>query len=372
MALTPGDVREARFKDAQGGRPGYDKHEVDVFLHRVAATLAGRDSLTAEDVLGFTPPKRADGGYAVYAVDAFFAEVALTLMERSTAVPAAERGPAVPVAHPAPPAHAHYPAPPAHANYPAPPTAPVPPRQPPHGNAVPRPRPPVSTRPQQANGHVLAAPPPAPASHPRPPRHEAPAAPQEPAPAQVYDEDEVHAFLARIEATVAGRDRVTAQDVLAARFNPPPPGKRGYRETEFLYLVAESLKNVEGGPAKALRAVQAAAPAAPPAPAATAAPPVPTAPPVPAAPAAPSVPAAPRLSAEEIHNVRFHQTPPDELGYSEDEVDAFLDRVEATLEGEDVLTVEDVRQVRFGEVPGGYDQDEVDTLLDLIEYSLDG
>lgn len=103
-----------------------------------------------------------------------------------------------------------------------------------------------------------------------------------------------------------------------------------------------------------------------------AAPPAPAVPAAPAVAAAPSPPAAPRLTADEINNVRFHQTPPDELGYSEDEVDTFLDRVEATLEGEDVLTAEDVRQVRFGEVPGGYDQDEVDTLLDLIEYSLDG
>lgn len=337
MALTPSDVWEVSFKDAHGGRPGYDKHEVDVFLHRVAATLDGRDTLTAEDVLGFTPSKRYDGGYAVYAVDAFFAEIALTLMERNKPVPATGHGhrPAVPVSHPAPVAH---------------PAPPAPPRQPPHGNAVPRPRPPASPPPNPMNGHAVRAQPPAPPQHPQP---RGPQAPNDISPAQtgqgqVYSADEVHAFLARIQETVAGRDTITAQDVLAARFNPPPPGRRGYGETEFLYLVAETLKGVEGAAGsestrgEVARAVQAVTPTVPP------------------------------LSAQEIRDVRFHQTPPDEFGYSEDEVDAFLDRIEATLEGADVLTSHDVREVRFGEVPGGYDQNEVDTLLDLIEQRLDG
>ena len=64
-----------------------------------------------------------------------------------------------------------------------------------------------------------------------------------------------------------------------------------------------------------------------------------------------------------------------ERGYDVGEVDAFLDRAEATLRGEDTLTAADVAEVRFGEAAddaAGYDMDDVDDFLDLVERRLAG
>ena len=53
-------------------------------LGRVEATLAGKDTLTADDVRAarFAAPKNRDGGYSAEAVDAFLVEVRLTLARR--------------------------------------------------------------------------------------------------------------------------------------------------------------------------------------------------------------------------------------------------------------------------------------------------
>jgi DivIVA domain-containing protein len=162
-----------------------------------------------------------------------------------------------------------------------------------------------------------------------------------------YDEDEVDAFIDRVKATLAGRDTLTAQDVLSVRFNPPKPGSRGYHEagvSAFLVLVATSLKQLAGRTD------------------------ISNTPPIRG-----SDPSLPQLTPEVIRNVTLHRPPLGERGYVEEEVDAFLDRVEATLRGADTLTAQDVHEVRFHELPpdrGGYDQNEVEALLDLVEERL--
>jgi DivIVA domain-containing protein len=77
------------------------------------------------------------------------------------------------------------------------------------------------------------------------------------------------------------------------------------------------------------------------------------------------------LSAAHIHNVAFSKPPMGKRGYHEDEVDAFLDRVEAALQDPPghPLTAEEVRNVAFSKPPigrRGYNQDEVDAFLDLV------
>src|SRR5690606_28057377 len=60
-------------------------------------------------------------------------------------------------------------------------------------------------------------------------------------------------------------------------------------------------------------------------------------------------------------------------GYKVDEVDAFLDRVEATLAGGPVdtpVTAQEVRDVEFGVRFGGYDEWQVDLHLDRLERQL--
>ncbi len=81
------------------------------------------------------------------------------------------------------------------------------------------------------------------------------------------------------------------------------------------------------------------------------------------------------LTAEQVRNVAFSKPPVGRRGYNEDEVDAFLDLVEATLQGSTghALTPEQVRNVAFSKPPigkRGYNEDEVDAFLDLVERQL--
>jgi DivIVA domain-containing protein len=60
-------------------------------------------------------------------------------------------------------------------------------------------------------------------------------------------------------------------------------------------------------------------------------------------------------------------------GYKVDEVDAFLDRVEATLQGEPIgapVTAQEVHDVVFRVRFGGYDEWQVDLHLDRVERQL--
>ncbi|MFE3445065.1 DivIVA domain-containing protein [Nocardia sp. NPDC059180] len=81
------------------------------------------------------------------------------------------------------------------------------------------------------------------------------------------------------------------------------------------------------------------------------------------------------LSADDVRGIAFSKPPFGARGYREDDVDAFLERVEATLRGADQLTAADVREIafrrpRFGQ--RGYDEREVDAFLDRVEKTLAG
>jgi DivIVA domain-containing protein len=330
MRLTPDDVRNAKFRSVRRGKRGYDEHEVDVFLDRVEATLRGEDTLTADDVLAakFRPRQRRKLAYVDKDVDAFLDKVAKELRRGDT------RGPRRAKARSAPPQRSTDP--------PAPPQRPVDPPAPPQRPVDPP------------------APPQRPTDHPTPPA--APqvrnvsfpgAGPQEPA----YDAAEVDVFVERVEATLRGEDTLTAQDLLTVRFSPARPGGRGCQKSgvdAFLMQVALSLKQLTARPRTPVRSHYARNPAATPhlpRPAST----------------------APRLNADDLRNITFSCPPPGQPAYDPSEVDAFLDRVEATLRGRGTLTVKEVAMVTFrSPAPGrsGYDEGEVEALLDLIEERL--
>ena len=83
-------------------------------------------------------------------------------------------------------------------------------------------------------------------------------------------------------------------------------------------------------------------------------------------------PAGGGLTAEQVHNVAFSKPPIGKRGYNEDEVDAFLDLVEAALRDPAGrgLTAEQVRNVAFSKPPmgmRGYNEDEVDAFLEAVE-----
>ncbi|MEV8438316.1 DivIVA domain-containing protein [Actinosynnema sp. NPDC051121] len=79
---------------------------------------------------------------------------------------------------------------------------------------------------------------------------------------------------------------------------------------------------------------------------------------------------APLLGAQDLRQVAFHRPPPGQPGYDEGQVDAFLDRIEATLVGRDDVTEQDVRQVRFRPARPGYYAAEVDAFMDLVAETL--
>jgi DivIVA domain-containing protein len=80
------------------------------------------------------------------------------------------------------------------------------------------------------------------------------------------------------------------------------------------------------------------------------------------------------MSPEDVREVTFSLALKSRNAYDEAEVDAFLDRIEATLRGQDSLTARDVRDVAFTH-PGlgrrGYMKDEVDEFLDQVAAALE-
>jgi len=83
-----------------------------------------------------------------------------------------------------------------------------------------------------------------------------------------------------------------------------------------------------------------------------------------------------RLTPEQVHSVTFSKPPLFKRGYNEDEVDAFLDRVESTLRDRDAfagLTAADLHNVAFSKPPigkRGYNEDEVDAFVELVRNEL--
>jgi DivIVA domain-containing protein len=81
------------------------------------------------------------------------------------------------------------------------------------------------------------------------------------------------------------------------------------------------------------------------------------------------------LTPEQVSNLAFAMPPRGQRGYREDEVDAFLHRVQAALQDPTggILTPEQVRGVAFSTAPfrqRGYSQQEVDAFLDLVEQQV--
>jgi DivIVA domain-containing protein len=77
------------------------------------------------------------------------------------------------------------------------------------------------------------------------------------------------------------------------------------------------------------------------------------------------------LTSDDVRNVAFSKPSIGKRGYNEDEVDAFLDRVEAAQQDTTgrKLTPEDVRNVAFSKPPigkRGYNEDEVDAFLEML------
>lgn len=80
-----------------------------------------------------------------------------------------------------------------------------------------------------------------------------------------------------------------------------------------------------------------------------------------------------QLTPDDVRNAAFPKPPIGRRGYDEDQVDDFLDRVEAALRGADPLTAAEVRQVTFTpakRLRRGYAEDEVDDLLDRAAAAL--
>jgi DivIVA domain-containing protein len=82
------------------------------------------------------------------------------------------------------------------------------------------------------------------------------------------------------------------------------------------------------------------------------------------------------LTPDDVHRMRFTQSAVGRRGYHEEEVDAFLDLVAATLahNGPGSLTTSDVRGVRFTDTrlgTRGYAREEVDAFIDLVITALE-
>jgi DivIVA domain-containing protein len=84
----------------------------------------------------------------------------------------------------------------------------------------------------------------------------------------------------------------------------------------------------------------------------------------------------PDLTADDAHNVAFSKPPIGKRGYNEDEVDAFLERVEQKLRNLNApggLSAAEVNSVVFSKPPifkRGYNEDEVDAFLEQIARQL--
>lgn len=79
------------------------------------------------------------------------------------------------------------------------------------------------------------------------------------------------------------------------------------------------------------------------------------------------------VTAAEVREIRFNQAGLLVRGYNAREVDAFLDRIANTLDGNDSVTSADVHRIAFGRayIGGrGYDEAEVDAFLRLVESTL--
>jgi DivIVA domain-containing protein len=75
------------------------------------------------------------------------------------------------------------------------------------------------------------------------------------------------------------------------------------------------------------------------------------------------------MTPDDVHSVAFRKPPIGKRGYDEVQVDALLDRIEATLRGtqqitRDELTEVDLRKPPFGK--RGYCEEEVDSFIQRV------
>jgi DivIVA domain-containing protein len=318
--LSAQDVALVAFHRPPMGQRGYDAAEVDAFLDRVESTMRSRDILTREDVLNvkFSTATR-DPGYDVNEVNVFMELVADTL--RST--PQRQQA-----AAPAQGAHAT-------------------------SQAL---RPAVRLSPDDVAAVRF--------HKPRPGT-------------RGYHEGQIDAFLDRIEGTLRGRDNLTAQEIQDAVFGETAPGTFGYDEEDvdtFLDLVVLMFETAppppKTPPTTQLPQQQQRPQQRRPQP-----PPRPQQQPPAQQPASQNAVESPKLTAADIRKIAFHRPPRGRRGYQESQVDAFLDRIEATLLGQDNLTGKDIRDVKFSRPligRRGYDETEVDSFLGVVEKQLSG
>jgi DivIVA domain-containing protein len=84
----------------------------------------------------------------------------------------------------------------------------------------------------------------------------------------------------------------------------------------------------------------------------------------------------PAVTPDDVRNVAFSKSARGRSGYNEDEVDGYLERIEATLRDPAApggVTPADIRNVAFSTPPvgrRGYDEDEVDEFLGRVEIEL--
>ncbi|MDI2032228.1 DivIVA domain-containing protein [Saccharopolyspora sp. TS4A08] len=217
-----------------------------------------------------------------------------------------------------------------------------------------------------------------------------------------YDEAEVDHFLGRVEATLRGKRLVTARDVLTMHFSPRKRGGRAYKKNqvdEFLDKVALTLMKLEvraeerGKSRSADDGVRGERAARKPdeirpKPEETGSTPLPQrhvrepsgpARIEPAHNAAAQIEPAPiveRAPEEPGRPERFRGLQPatsQSSALDKAEVDAFMDRVQATLRGMDDLTPNDVLNARFNlPAPGmpGYDEAGVLAFLVMVSSSI--
>jgi DivIVA domain-containing protein len=75
------------------------------------------------------------------------------------------------------------------------------------------------------------------------------------------------------------------------------------------------------------------------------------------------------MTPDEVHKVAFAKPPIGQRGYDEEDVDAFLDLVEATLRGESRLGLDQLRHTTFRRPPfgkRGYRREEVDSFIQRV------
>ncbi|WP_158628553.1 DivIVA domain-containing protein [Saccharopolyspora rhizosphaerae] len=194
-----------------------------------------------------------------------------------------------------------------------------------------------------------------------------------------YDEAEVDHFLGRVEATLRGKPLVTARDVLTTKFSPRRRGGRAYKKVqvdEFLDKVALTLMKREVLAEQERKSRQAEeVPRVPDEvhakPEETASTPLPKRPPRQPAQTAHPQPAPEVVQAEQFRGLQPATSQSTALDKAE--VDAFMDRVQATLRGMDDLTPNDVLNAEFNPpAPGmpGYDEAGVLAFLVMVSSSI--